>query len=1032
MAAEELLRNDYDLNLHRVYNPAAPVNPTDIVRLQDLTGYAASNLAKYIVQQPHASLPNAQALSALATGLVKNTTTTGVLSIATGGTDFEFPLTFSQGVTRNVNAVTGDYITGKAGSQVWVGSNNALNLTIKANTAATGTLNLTATTTITSGALQVNGTIQGNADGANSIILLEGGGNQIFRGLVFPAWVDSASSTWFQVGGTSAKVVLSALNASAFGRLMFIAAGAQITAGAYNTTPVPTGIFEVLNASQVVQLAVGTSDVTISSLGGSGSAIVKASSVGLLSRATGGTDYEVPLTFSQGVTRTVNAVTGDYITGKAGSQTWVGSNNALDLTIKANTAGSGNLTLTATGVLLSNAQTLAATPTLTFDNSAATGQAVIHFMTSATLRAGFRATYAGDNLMFSKGGGLYFLTGGDFGSGGTQQFLIDTSGNLTVTTLAGTGSAIVKASAAGLLSRATAGTDFESPLTFTSGVTRSVNTVTGDYITGKAGSQTWVGSNNALDLNIKANTAGTGTLTLTATTTATSSKLQVAGSIRGDAQDGNNSLLLLDGLDRTVFRGIQYPAWTDAASAMWFQVGASAGKTMFTTQNANPFARLAFLVTTMQVSAGAYDTVPVPTGIFDVLNASQVSRFRVDTNAVVVGTAAAIDASGKTLVVGTATYDGAIGGTIQGVSAAAGVSAGFSDNTNSTLNIGHIAGGIAAIYGLAGSAVHLGSNNVKNRLQINTSGNVTITDLAGGSAALVKASTAGLLSRATSGTDYEVPLTFASGVTRASNTVTGDYITGKAGSQVWQGSNNGGDLQINANTAASGSMVLVVGASVAQRNGAAAQRFEVHNTWTSSTNYERAVMEWTTTANILTIGAQKGSGGGTLRKVDFVGDGFGFNIDPDSASTSHYLYFNNSGTRDKAQFAVGGGPIIDTNADRVYFNVAPNGTSVNSGVAGTLWATVYFRSQSFTGLSGSPTITTMATLVVDAPTFSGVTMTNYYAISVPGGMCKFDNSGSPIWELRSDPTTTDPVISAGRIPIKITTVGTKYLHYYNA
>ncbi len=44
------------------------------------TGGAASSLAKYIVQQPDASIPNAQALSALATGIVLNTTATGVLS----------------------------------------------------------------------------------------------------------------------------------------------------------------------------------------------------------------------------------------------------------------------------------------------------------------------------------------------------------------------------------------------------------------------------------------------------------------------------------------------------------------------------------------------------------------------------------------------------------------------------------------------------------------------------------------------------------------------------------------------------------------------------------------------------------------------------------------------------------------------------------------------------------------------------------------------------------------------------------------
>jgi hypothetical protein len=45
--------------------------------------------AKYLVQQPNATLPNAQAMSALGTGIVKNITGTGVQSIATANVDYE-------------------------------------------------------------------------------------------------------------------------------------------------------------------------------------------------------------------------------------------------------------------------------------------------------------------------------------------------------------------------------------------------------------------------------------------------------------------------------------------------------------------------------------------------------------------------------------------------------------------------------------------------------------------------------------------------------------------------------------------------------------------------------------------------------------------------------------------------------------------------------------------------------------------------------------------------------------------------------
>lgn len=48
--------------------------------------------AKFIIQQPNSSLPNAQSLSALSTGLLKNTTTTGVLTTAVANVDYVSPI----------------------------------------------------------------------------------------------------------------------------------------------------------------------------------------------------------------------------------------------------------------------------------------------------------------------------------------------------------------------------------------------------------------------------------------------------------------------------------------------------------------------------------------------------------------------------------------------------------------------------------------------------------------------------------------------------------------------------------------------------------------------------------------------------------------------------------------------------------------------------------------------------------------------------------------------------------------------------
>lgn len=62
---------------------------------------------KFIVQgTTDTGLTGAQFLGSLGTGIVKNTTTTGVLSIASAGTDYEVPLTFSTGLTRTTNTIT--------------------------------------------------------------------------------------------------------------------------------------------------------------------------------------------------------------------------------------------------------------------------------------------------------------------------------------------------------------------------------------------------------------------------------------------------------------------------------------------------------------------------------------------------------------------------------------------------------------------------------------------------------------------------------------------------------------------------------------------------------------------------------------------------------------------------------------------------------------------------------------------------------------------------------------------------------------
>ena len=87
-----------------------------------------------------------------------------------------------------------------------------------------------------------------------------------------------------------------------------------------------------------------------------------------------------------------------------------------------------------------------------------------------------------------------------------------------------------------------------------------------------------------------------------------------------------------------------------------------------------------------------------------------------------------------------------------------------------------------------------------------------------------------------------------------------------------------GDLSINSNSAAirlgiiddtnlqrEGTGVL------AQRSASTAQTFNIYNTFTSSTNHERGFLRWS--SNVLQIGTEKGSGGGTARALEFQTDG---------------------------------------------------------------------------------------------------------------------------------------------------------------
>ncbi len=96
-----------------VTQPAATNNTTvaTTAYADNISAASAPIGATYITQIPNGTLTNEQALSALATGIMKSTTATGVVSIAAAGTDYVAPAT-----TITV-AGTANEITSSAGAQ---------------------------------------------------------------------------------------------------------------------------------------------------------------------------------------------------------------------------------------------------------------------------------------------------------------------------------------------------------------------------------------------------------------------------------------------------------------------------------------------------------------------------------------------------------------------------------------------------------------------------------------------------------------------------------------------------------------------------------------------------------------------------------------------------------------------------------------------------------------------------------------------------------------------------------------------------
>lgn len=797
-------------------------------------------------------MTGAQFLGALSTGLLKNTTATGVLSIAAAGVDYQQVLTFSQGVTLSGSAVTGDYITGKVGNQVWVGGTAATNtLQIKASSnAAPGALTLTAG--------QLVADIQPGT--------IPSGAGATFDGLRLPGATVTLSG---------ATTVATALGFN----YMFVAAptyngSATITnAATLAIASSPTGSATVTNAYALWVQAGQTylaGIVKIQALNG----LLKAAG-GIVGVGTSGTDYELPLSFTSGLTRVSNTVTGDYITGRAigggGQTTWTGGTGSGEGIILSTTSHGtkGRLTV---GTMIYDEQ----------NNRLGVGQPAplkpVHIDNAGDVQLRLGQSSGSEYDLGRNGSvdGLFYINSTHATVSGLvvtgvngDRFKVASDGSTTILGLAGSGSALVKTSAVGLLSRGVAGTDYEPGLTFASGLTRAVNTVTGDYITGRSGGQTWTFGTGAGDNGTIQTfaTSPTGTLSLLAgalslqaahTTWTVSQTVAQATSATLDALSIATPTITVSGTGGITtasgFNLVRLPAptytsgsavtITNAATLALIGPPAQAGSLTIT----NPYVlwaqagavRLDGANASLQailLGSGAEQDIIKQGGTLGI-GTSDANSLTLRTNGAVrqqinssgqaawsnsgslsVGAANGVvwrfnagvtTATSATLDTflwdnSTATFTGS-----GSITTAAGVNQ-FVFNQPTYTSASAVTITNAATVSIQGAPTQAGSLGITNGYALwvqagqtklagtlavtgasNLAGAVTIQALNG----LLKA-TSGLVSVGVAGTDYEPGLTFSTGLTRAVNTITSDLSTGKgAGQTVYGGTSGSGSLTL--------------------------------------------------------------------------------------------------------------------------------------------------------------------------------------------------------------------------------------------
>ncbi len=337
----------------------------------DVAATGAPTNATYITSTSNGTLSNEFALGSLATGILKNTTTTGIPTIAVSGTDYELPLTFTGGVTRTGNSISVDTTQNitrlsnlTTNGFVKSGSGNGT-LSVDTNTYLTTAVTSVATGNgLSGGTITGTGTVDLRLDANGTLSKTLGAGSNelgIASGGILNAHINtSAAIDWSKISKTGSSLAdLTTRSASD------LSSGTLPDARFPATLPAVSGAnLTNLNgtsiASGTVGVARGGSGANLSATGGA-SQVVKQVSVGAaftvgqlaasdLSNGTTGSGSVVLATSPTLVTPTLGAALATSLNG---------------LTV---TSSTGTLTI-------ANSKTLTASNTLTFTGADASSVA---------------------------------------------------------------------------------------------------------------------------------------------------------------------------------------------------------------------------------------------------------------------------------------------------------------------------------------------------------------------------------------------------------------------------------------------------------------------------------------------------------------------------------------------------------------------------------------------------------------------------------------------------------------------------------